>query len=83
VDPCYDPIGEGRVLIWSSEPEIATTLAKWANRHNLTVVGHSDARKPVWDRRRQPVIPADNVLRDLAKSYGAQRVFVATAEKNA
>jgi hypothetical protein len=83
VDPCYDPIGEGQVFIWSSEPGIATTLAKWANRHNLTVVEHPDAGKPIWDRQRQPVIPADDVLRDLAKSYGAQRVFVATAEKNA
>jgi hypothetical protein len=83
VDPCYDPVGEGQVLIWSSEPEIVTTLANWAKRHNLTVVEHPDAREPVWDRRREPVIPSDEVLRDLAKSYGAQRVLVGTAEKNA
>jgi hypothetical protein len=83
VDPCYDPIGEGRVLIWSSEPEIATALEEWAKRHDLTVVEHPDMREPVWDRRRQRVIPADDVLRDLAKSYGAQRVLIATAEKNA
>jgi hypothetical protein len=83
VDPCYDPVGEGRVLIWSSEPEITTTLAKWATRHELTVVEHPDAREPVWDRQRQPMVPTDDVLRDLAKGYGAQRILVATAEKNA
>ena len=83
VDPCYDAIGEGRTLVWSLEPEITATLSKWATRHGLTVVKHPEAREPVWDNRRQPIIPADEVLRNLAKSYGAQRVLVATAEKNA
>ena len=32
VDPCNDSVGEGRVLLWSSEPEIATALANWAKR---------------------------------------------------
>ena len=83
VDPCYDPIGEGRVLVWGSEPEIATALTNWASRHDLTVERHPDAPEPVRDRPRQPMIPTDDVLRNLAKSHGAQRVLVATAEKNA
>ena len=83
VDPCYDPIGEGRVFVWGSEPEIATALTKWASGHDLTVVRHPDAPEPVRDRPRQVVVPTDDVLRNLAKSHGAQRVLVATAEKTA
>jgi hypothetical protein len=83
VDPCYDPIGQGRVLIWSSEPEMASALEDWAKRHGLIVVNRVDGREPVWDRQRQVTIPADEVLRNLAKSHGAQRILVAAAEKNA
>ena len=70
-------------LLGNSEPAMDSALEKRAKRHELVVVKPANSREPVWNWQRQPMIPADEVLWNLAKRHGAQRVPVATAEKNA
>jgi hypothetical protein len=79
VSQCLDSWEHSRVLVWSNDPKVEPLLADWARKQDAEVIEPAIVQDAI--RRHHVVIEpepgVENVLRDLGRLVGANRVLFA------